>query len=70
MRKRATGQWSEDDVAKLRALAGKMPIRELVSELRRSRGAVTAKAFSLRISLNVRDVPADQVRRTRIARRG
>ena len=57
MRGSANGQWSESEVAKLRALAQKMPIPDLVRKLRRSRGAVTPKAFSLRLSLDIRKGP-------------
>jgi hypothetical protein len=53
MRRPVNGQWSESEVAKLRALAQKMPVHDLVKALRRSRGAITAKAFSLRLSLDV-----------------
>jgi hypothetical protein len=62
MTKPISEQWSEADVAKLRALAGKVPVRELVRRLERSHGAVTAKAFSLRISLRLRNLSADQSR--------
>jgi hypothetical protein len=54
MRRPVNGQWSESEVAKLRALAQKIPVHDLVKALRRSRGAITAKAFSLRLSLDVR----------------
>jgi hypothetical protein len=43
MRRPVNGQWSESEVAKLHALAQKMPVHDLVKELRRSRGAITAK---------------------------
>jgi hypothetical protein len=61
MRKPVPGQWSKTEVAKLKALAGKKPVRVIVNELRRSPGAVTAKAFSLRISLNVRHLRTQRV---------
>jgi hypothetical protein len=54
MRKPTPSDWTESEVAKLKALAQRMPVRDLVKVLRRSRGAITAKAFSLRISLDVR----------------
>ena len=57
MRRPVNSPWSESEVAKLRALAQKRPIPDLVKELRRSRGAISAKAFSLRLSLDVRKGP-------------
>jgi hypothetical protein len=58
-RKAVPGQWAESEVARLRALAQKMPVQDLVHELGRSRGAISAKAFLLRISLDVRKNRAD-----------
>jgi hypothetical protein len=58
-RKPVPGQWAESEVARLRALAQKMPVHDLVHELGRSRGAISAKAFLLRISLDVRKNHAD-----------
>lgn len=52
MRKPKPGQWSESEVARLKALARTMPVRDIVTELQRSRGAITAKAFSLRLSVD------------------
>ena len=52
MKKPHPGEWSEREVAKLKRLAGTMPVRDLIGELQRSRGAILAKAFSLRVSLD------------------
>jgi hypothetical protein len=46
--------WSEAEIEKLRVLAGKMPIPQIAKSLRRSRGATSAKAFMLRLSLQDR----------------
>jgi hypothetical protein len=46
--------WSEAEIEKLKALAGKMPIPQIGKSLRRSRGATNAKAFMLRLSLQDR----------------
>ena len=46
--------WTDDDVRKLRQLAGTMPAPQVGKALRRSLAAVTFKAFTLRISLRLR----------------
>jgi len=48
-------RWTDSEEACLRALAKKKPIDEISKTLGRSRGAVTAKAFILRLSLDVGD---------------
>jgi hypothetical protein len=48
-------KWTEREVAELKRLAGTMPVRDLVDQLQRSQGAITAKAFSLRLSLEWRN---------------
>jgi hypothetical protein len=50
--------WTEDDVAKLIAKAGKVPAEQLAAELGRSVGSVAVKAHELRISL--RTIPRGQ----------
>ena len=45
MTKHLSKQWTDAQVARLRSLATKVSIDQLVEELGRSRGAVTAKAF-------------------------
>ena len=42
-------QWSEIEIAQLRALAGTMPLADLAKELGRSESAIRTKACSLRI---------------------
>jgi hypothetical protein len=54
MKKRKTAEWSEVEIEKLRALAVNMPVPQIAKSLRRSRGATTAKAFMLRLSLKDR----------------
>jgi len=44
-------RWSEAEVDRLRKLATKVTVAELTREIGRTRGAVTAKAFELRLSL-------------------
>jgi len=54
MRKPKPGQWSDSEVARLKALARTMSVPDIVKELQRFHGAITAKAFSLRLSLDYR----------------
>jgi hypothetical protein len=44
-------RWSQAEVYQLRELATKISVAELVREIGRSKGAITAKAFELRLSL-------------------
>jgi len=46
--------WSGDDIAKLKSLAGALPIIEIAAKLRRSPAAVTAEASKLGLSLRMR----------------
>ena len=43
-------KWTEREVAKLKRLAGTMPVRDLVDRLQRSQGAITVKAFSASVA--------------------
>ena len=63
MRKPKPGQWSDSEVARLKALARTMSVRNIVKELQRSHGAITAKAFSLRLSLDYREQHSVQGKR-------
>jgi hypothetical protein len=54
MKKTAFKRWSEAQERQLRALATNVPMEQLINELGRSRGAISAKAFSLRLSLDPR----------------
>ena len=54
-------RWSEDDIAKLRSMAGRFPAREIATDSCRSPGAVVVEASKLKISL---------ARRSGIARSG
>jgi hypothetical protein len=47
-------QWSDGEIDKLRSLARTMPVKDLEKNFQRSRGAILAKAFSLRLSLDYR----------------
>ena len=46
--------WSEDDVAKLKSLAGRRPTKEIAAELGRTAGATVVEASKLKISLDTR----------------
>ena len=48
--------WTEDDIAKLKSLAGKRPAKVLATELGRSRGATAVLAHRLGLSLRYRVV--------------
>ena len=43
--------WSEDDIAKLKSMAGKLPAKEIAAELGRSPGATVVEASKLGLSL-------------------
>jgi hypothetical protein len=62
-------RWTDAEVERLRSLASKMRIDDISRLMKRSRGAVTAKAFMLRLSLNVRDIPDRRGERSRHVRR-
>ena len=47
-------RWTEDDNAKLKSLAGKMPATRLAEELGRSPGATVQQACKLKVSLRRR----------------
>ena len=46
--------WSEDDIAKLKSMAGKFPTKEIAAELGRSVGATLVEASKLKVSLRTR----------------
>jgi hypothetical protein len=50
-RKRA---WTEDDIAKLKTMAGKMPAQQIAAELGRTLGATNVEASKLGLSLRIR----------------
>jgi hypothetical protein len=43
--------WSENDIAKLKGLAGKLPAKKIASQLGRTEGATLVEASKLKISL-------------------
>ena len=43
--------WSEDEIARLKSMAGRFPAKEIAAELGRSSGAVFVEASKLKISL-------------------
>ena len=46
--------WTEEDNAKLKSLAGKMPTGRIAAELGRSPGATVVQACKLKVSLRTR----------------
>ena len=46
--------WKEEDVAKLKDMAGKVPGERIAAELNRTLGAVAVKACELELSLRIR----------------
>ena len=43
--------WTENDIAKLKGLAGKLPVKDIAAELGRSPGATILEAHKLGLSL-------------------
>jgi hypothetical protein len=43
--------WTENDIAKLKTLAGKLPVKDIAVELGRSSGATIVQAHKLGLSL-------------------
>ena len=48
---RMHSRWTEDDIAKLKRMAGKVAAKDIAAELGRSRGATVMEASKLRLSL-------------------
>jgi hypothetical protein len=46
--------WSENDIAKLKSMAGRLPAKEIAAELGRSSGATVVEASKLKVSLSMR----------------
>jgi hypothetical protein len=44
-------RWTDNDIAKLKSLAGKLPVKDIAAELGRSFGATTIEAHKLGLSL-------------------
>ena len=53
--------WNENDVAKLKSMAGRLTARDIAAEMGRSPGAVQVEASKLGISLRRARVLADHV---------
>jgi hypothetical protein len=45
------GGWTAEEIAKLKSMAGKMPVRQIAAQLGRSPGATAVEASKLGISL-------------------
>jgi hypothetical protein len=48
--------WSEDEIAKLKSMAGRFPSEKIATELGRTPGAITVEASKLKISLSTRTI--------------
>ena len=46
--------WKEDDIAKLKAMAGKVPGERIAAKLGRTLGALAVKACELRLTLRTK----------------
>jgi hypothetical protein len=46
-----SAKWSDDQIAKLKSLAGKVPARDIAAELGRTQGALEVQASKLKIPL-------------------
>ena len=46
--------WTDDDIARLKSLAGKLPVKDVAAQLGRTPGATVVEASKLRLSLRVR----------------
>ena len=57
MRHAGEKRWTERDVARLKEMARKVRVRDMTKILKRSHGAITAKAFGLRLSVDVKRKP-------------
>jgi hypothetical protein len=44
-------RWTDNDISKLKSLAGKLPVKDIAAELGRSPGATAVEAHKLRLSL-------------------
>lgn len=47
-------RWTEDDIAKLKSMAGKTPVEQIAAELGRSLGATIVEASKLGVSVRTR----------------
>ena len=53
-KKPRASKWTDTEIARLRSLAIKVRIDDVTRILKRSRGAISAKVFMLRLSLDVK----------------
>lgn len=44
-------RWTDDEIAKLKSLAGKLPAKDIAAELGRSPGSLAVRASKLKITL-------------------
>lgn len=54
-----TRDWTEDDVARLKAMAQKFPTARIARDLGRSIGATIVKAHQLKLSLRIKSGKCD-----------
>ena len=46
--------WTEEEIVKLKSMAGSLPLMEIAAKLRRSPGATAVAASKLKVSLRTR----------------
>jgi hypothetical protein len=46
--------WTENDIAKLKSMAGKSPLKDIAAELGRTPGATAVEACKLKVSLSTK----------------
>jgi hypothetical protein len=61
-------EWTADDVAKLKSLAGRLPTEEIAVQLGRSPSAIAVKACNLKLSLRHRAKPDPSSGETTLSR--
>jgi len=55
--------WTEDDRAKLKSMAGKVPVWQIAAELHRSAGATAAEACKMGLSLRTQPTRPMEIKR-------
>ena len=53
--------WTEEEIAKLKSMAGTLPLIEIAAKLRRSPGATAVEASKLKVSLRTRSYAPTEV---------
>ena len=53
-------RWSEEEISKLKSMAGKMPVGQIAAELGRTEGALFVEASRLKLSLRYESADAQR----------